>query len=259
MLLMKFVLTIAGSDPTGGAGIQADLKTISSLGCYGLSAVTAITSQTSSGVKEYVNMDPSALRSQIIHLYNEFKISAVKVGMLATTENLKVVASVLAAKKQNNIVVDPILFSSNRVKMIDHNGIRAYWNNLFPIARVITPNIDEASVFSGIKISSVEEMMEAGRKLAETGAEAILIKGGHLAGDPVDVLYYKRRIVLLPQKRIRRNIHGAGCTLSSAIATLLAKGFNLENAIRTAQNFTSSCIRSGFRAKKEGKYLLKHF
>lgn len=255
---MKFVLTIAGSDPTGGAGIQADLKTITALGCYGLSSVTAITSQTSTGVKGYVKMDSSALKSQIEYLYSEFKISAVKTGMLGTIENLKIVSQILSRKNQKNVVVDPIIFSGTGIKLMEKNGINGYKYNLFPIATVITPNLNEASIFTGFKIRTVEEMIEAARKLAEFGPTAVVVKGGHLAGDPVDVLFYRKKITLLPQKRIKKNVHGAGCAFSSAIASMLAIGTPVEEAVRSAQNFTSSCIMNGFRIKSGGKFLLKH-
>jgi hydroxymethylpyrimidine/phosphomethylpyrimidine kinase len=255
---MKFVLTIAGSDPTGGAGIQADLKTISALGCYGLSAVTAITSQKSNGVQEYVTMDTLALKSQIDNLYSEFRISAVKTGMLGTVENLKIISQILSRKNQKNIVVDPIILSGTGVKLIEDKGVNAYKYALFPIATIITPNLNEASIFTGIKIRTVEEMMIACRKLAELGPSAVVVKGGHLAGDPVDVLFYRKKMTLLPQKRIKKNVHGAGCTFSSAIASLLALGIPLEDAVRSAQQFTSMCIMKGFKTKGGGKYLLKH-
>lgn len=255
---MKFVLTIAGSDPTGGAGIQADLKTITALGGYGLSAVTAITSQTSAGVKEYVKMDPSALKSQIEYLYGEFKISAVKTGMLASSDNIKIISQILYHKRQKNIVVDPIIFSGSGVKLIDADGIKTLKNNLFPLATIVTPNLIEASIFTESEIRTVEEIIEAAKKIASFGPEAIVVKGGHLAGDPVDVLYYKNKITLLPQKRIKREIHGAGCAFSSALATMLAGGINLEEAVRRAQAFTFLCIKQGFRVNKKGKYLLKH-
>lgn len=256
---MKFVLTIAGSDPTGGAGIQADLKTISALGCYGLSAVTAITSQQSTGVYEYVNMNSLALKSQIENLYNEFKISSAKIGMLGTVENLKIVSQILSGKNQKNIVVDPVILSGTGVKLIEDEGINAYKYNLFTIASVITPNIKEAEIFTGMKIKTVEEMMEASKKLAEFGSPAVVVKGGHLAGDPVDVLFYRKKITLLPHKRIKKNVHGAGCVFSSAIASMLAMGKSIEEAVRSAQSFTSLCITKGFKARKEGKYLLQHF
>lgn len=255
---MKFVLTIAGSDPTGGAGIQADLKTIIALGGYGLSAVTAITTQTSTGVKEYVKMDSSALKSQIEHLYSEFKISAVKTGMLTSSENVKIVSQILYRKKQKNIVVDPIIFSGTGVKLIDKDGIRTFKYNLFPLASIVTPNVNEASILTESEIKTVEEMIESATKIASLGCEAVLVKGGHLAGDPVDVLYHKKKILLLPQRRIKREIHGAGCAFSSALATMLARGVNLEEAVRTAQDFTFMCIKQGFRVNKQGKYLLKH-
>ncbi len=255
---MKFVLTIAGSDPTGGAGIQADLKTISALGCYGLSAVTAVTSQRSTGVRGYVNMDPDALRSQINNLYSEFKISAVKTGMLGTVENLKIVSEILSRKNQKNIVVDPIIFSGTGVRLIEEEAVHFYKYNLFPVATVITPNLQEASIFTGMKIKTVEDMIEACKKLAEFLPSAVVITGGHLAGDPVDVLLHRKKITLLPQKRINRKIHGAGCTFSSAIASLLALGRPLEEAVRSAQKFTSLCIMKGFQIKSGGKYLLKH-
>jgi len=255
---MKFVLTIAGSDPTGGAGIQADLKTITALGCYALSAVTAVTSQTSKGLKNYISMDPLALKSQLENLYKEFSISAVKIGMLARTENLRVITGILSKKNQKKIVVDPIIFSGNRVKMIDIDGIRAYRNNLFPISTVVTPNIDEAGILTEMKIQTVEHMMDAAKKIAETGAEAVVVKGGHLAGDPVDVLYFRKRIFLLPQKRIKKTVHGAGCAFSSAIATYLARNLQIEEAVRKAQVFTFSCIQKGFKTEKKGKFLLKH-
>ncbi len=255
---MKFVLTIAGSDPTGGAGIQADLKTISTLGCYGLSAVTAVTSQRSTGVREYVNMDPAALKSQINNLYSEFKISAVKIGMLGTTENLKIVSEILSRKNQKNVVVDPIILSGTGVRLIENDAIHFYKYNLFPIATVITPNLKEASIFTHMKIITVEDMIDACKKLAEFFPSAVVLKGGHLAGDPVDVLFYRKRITLLPQKRINRKVHGAGCTFSSAIASMLAMGRPLEEAVRSAQKFTSLCITKGFQIKSGGKYLLKH-
>lgn len=255
---MKFVLAIAGSDPTGGAGIQADLKTISALGCYGLSAITAITSQTTREVKGVIKVDPLALKNQIEHLYTEFKISAVKTGMLGSKENIRVISGILYKRAQKNVVVDPIIFSGSGVRLLDEDGIRAYKQNLLPLCTIVTPNLNEASILSGIEVKTLEEMIESAKVIAGFGPESVLVKGGHLAGDPVDVLYYNRRIQLLPHKRIHREVHGAGCALSSAIAVMLAKGYSIERSIRLAQNFTENCIRSGFRSTDKGKYLLRH-
>jgi len=256
---MKFVLTIAGSDPTGGAGIQADLKTISTLNCYSLSAITAITSQTTNGMKEFVPVDPQALMSQILHLYREFNISAVKLGIIALAENVKNVTKLLIQKKQKNIVLDPIIFTGTGLRILDDKGIDAIKKRLIPESTVVTPNLLEASILANMDINGIDGMEKAAKKIANMGVKAVLVKGGHLAGDPVDVLYNRGKITLLPDKRIPKDIHGAGCALSSAIASFLAQGKSIDTAVKMAKEFTSSCITAGFRVSRKGKFLLKHF
>ena len=243
------VLTIAGSDSGGGAGIQADLKTISALGCYGTSAITALTAQNTRGVDAIHPVPPVFAAAQIEAVLGDIGADAVKIGMLYSAELIRVVAEQLRAFSAVNIVLDPVMVAASGDKLLQDEAVAALIEHLMPLADVITPNIPEAEVLVGQKLERPGQIRAAAQVLAGFGSRCVLVKGGHAGGETSDDLLYlghERRFVTLTSGRIRsRNTHGTGCTLSAAIAAHLARGAGLEEAVRGAKKYIEAAIRAG--------------
>lgn len=243
------VLTIAGSDSGGGAGIQADLKTFAALGCYGMSAITALTAQNTRGVNAIHPVPPDFAAAQIAAVFEDIGTDAVKIGMLYSAELIRVVAGQLRRYAAGNIVLDPVMVAQSGDRLIESDAVTAIRDHLMPLAKIVTPNIPEAEVLTERRIRSREDMAAAARELARGGSEAVLLKGGHLeAADSSDLLHLCRenRFVTLPAERIAsRNTHGTGCTLSSAVAARLARGDDLETAVRRAKDYLTDALRAG--------------
>lgn len=243
------VLTIAGSDSGGGAGIQADIKAISAMGCYATSAVTAVTVQNTLGVEAVHPIPLDILRGQIRAVLSDIGADAVKIGMLHSSEVVEIVAEELERHHITNIVLDPVMVSTSGHRLIEENAIHTLKDRLIPRARVITPNIPEAEILAGVTINSNDDLDQVARRLSQGGRISVLLKAGHLTSDTlVDVLYNAEEgtIVHLPSPRITSpNTHGTGCTLSSALAAALANGLTLTEATRAAKEYLSGALRSG--------------
>ena len=242
-MIMKAALTIAGSDCSGGAGIQADLKTMTLNGVYAMSAVTALTAQNTTGVRAILESPPDFLRQQIDAVFEDIYPDAVKVGMVSSVSLIRVIADSLRQYKAENVVVDPVMVATSGAKLIDDTAIEELKKSLLPLACVITPNIPEAEVLSGMKISGEDDMEAAAKVIYERFGCAVLCKGGHSISDANDLLYNADGCVWFRGKRIDNpNTHGTGCTLSSAIAANLAKGEKLEKAVENAKNYISGAL-----------------
>lgn len=243
---MKCVLTIAGSDCSGGAGIQADIKTMQANGVYAMSAVTALTAQNTTGVYGIMESSPEFLESQLDCVFEDIFPDAVKIGMVSSVPLIQVIGDSLRKWKASNIVVDPVMVSTSGSRLLREDAQAALMERLLPLASVITPNIPEAEVLTGRSITGEAQMEEAARRLGEMYPGAVLIKGGHQVSDANDLLYDRGRLVWLRGERIDNpNTHGTGCTLSSAIASNLAKGFPMEESIRRAKAYISGALRAG--------------
>ena len=240
---IKTVLTIAGSDSSGGAGIQADLKTMLANGVYGMSAITALTAQNTTGVTAISEVAPEFLGQQIDAVFTDIFPDAVKTGMVANAELIEVIAEKLTYYKARNIVVDPVMIATSGARLISEKSIVVLKEKVLPIATVVTPNIPEAEVLSGMKITSKSDMEKAAGFINETYGCAVLLKGGHSISDADDLLFENGEITWFEGVRIDNpNTHGTGCTLSSAIASNLAKGYDLKTAVRLAKEYISGAL-----------------
>ncbi len=237
---IKTVLTIAGSDSSGGAGIQADLKTMLANGVYGMSAITALTAQNTMGVTAISEVTPEFLGQQIDAVFTDIFPDAVKTGMVANAELIEVISERLSFYKARNIVVDPVMIATSGARLISEDAVAVLKAKLLPIASVITPNIPEAEVLSGIKIASKSDMEKAAGHINKSYGCAVLLKGGHSISDADDLLYENGETTWFEGVRIDNpNTHGTGCTLSSAIASNLAKGYDLKQSVRLAKKYIS--------------------
>ena len=240
---MKTALTIAGSDSSGGAGIQADIKTMTCNGVFAMSAVTALTAQNTTGVQGIFEVSPEFLGLQIDSVFTDIRPDAVKIGMVASKELISVIAERLSFYKAENIVVDPVMVATSGAKLISDDAIDALKDMLFPLASVLTPNIPEAEVLSGMEIKSAEDMCAAAKLIGEKYGCAVLCKGGHQLNDANDLLFHKGVSRWFNGKRINNpNTHGTGCTLSSAIASNLAKGFTLDESVERGKAYISGAL-----------------
>ena len=243
------VLTIAGSDSGGGAGIQADLKTVAALGCYGASAITALTAQNTLGVSGIHPVPPDFAAAQIAAVLEDIGADAVKIGMLYSAQLIRAVAEQLRKYAARNIVLDPVMVAQSGDRLLEDDAVGAIRDYLMPLSNVVTPNIPEAEVLAGRRIRSLEDMQAAAHDLGRYGSEAVLLKGGHLEESGSSDLFYlcrENRFVTLAAERITsRNTHGTGCTLSAAIAAYLARGDDLENAVRQAKTYITAALRAG--------------
>lgn len=243
------VLTIAGSDCSGGAGIQADIKTISALGCYAASAITAVTVQNTCGVSAIHPIPAEYVKSQIEAVMTDIKPEAVKIGMINDVEIVRAIASSIKTYRPKFVVFDPVMVSTSGCKLIEDKAIEAIKNELIPLSTIITPNLKEAIVLTGDNISHAGSMIEAGRKILNYGCHSVLVKGGHLDGDDMcDVLCINgdsNPYTFTARKIDSHNTHGTGCTLSSAIATNLALGYTLQEAVNRAKEYVYKGILIG--------------
>lgn len=258
----KIALTIAGSDPGGGAGVQADLKTFAALGVYGYSTVTEIIAQNSATVIRVVPVDPAMVAAQIETLAAERPPDAIKTGALGTAEIVETVADSISRIGLAAPVVDPVMISTSGTRLLDREGETALLGRLFPLARLVTPNLAEAQVLSGIHDSDTAAIREMARALSATGAGAILIKGGHLdsPSEATDLLYDGSDFTELRGERIAGGgAHGTGCALSAAIAAHLALGMELSEAVRGAKRYVAEALRASFKLSARGRPLLDHF
>jgi hydroxymethylpyrimidine/phosphomethylpyrimidine kinase len=257
---MRAVLTIAGSDSGGGAGIQADLKTFAALGVYGTSAITAVTAQNTVGVDAVAMIETSIVTAQIEAVAGDITIHATKTGMLGTSAIVEAVAAAIAELDLPNVVVDPVMIAKSGDRLVDDEGVRSMQLELLPRARVVTPNIPEAEVLSGGRITSLADAAEAARRIHDMGPTAVIVKGGHAAGDEiVDLLFDGRRCHELRTARIQtRNTHGTGCTFASAMAAYLALGRPVLEAATEAQAYVVGAIRHGLSIGR-GHGPLDHF
>jgi hydroxymethylpyrimidine/phosphomethylpyrimidine kinase len=244
---LPVMLTIAGSDPSGGAGIQADLKTATTLGVYGASVITALTAQNTRGVRGIHAVPPAFIAAQYEAVVSDLDVRAAKIGMLGPVGAVEAVAAMLRERPVPHVVLDPVMIASSGDRLIPADAADAIRELLLPIAGVVTPNIPEAAALTGIEIDSVDGMREAGRALVGLGAEAALVKGGHLAGaESIDVLVTASGSRELALPRIEtNNTHGTGCTLSSAIACQLVRGLELEDAVAEARRYLQRALESG--------------
>ncbi|SNS25137.1 hydroxymethylpyrimidine/phosphomethylpyrimidine kinase [Anaerovirgula multivorans] len=256
---MKHLLTIAGSDCSGGAGIQADLKTFSALGTYGMSVITAITAQNTQGVDAVVEIDKSMVQAQIDAIFKDIVVDAVKIGMVSNSEIIKQIRYSLEMWQVPFVVVDPVMVSKSGHHLLQPEAKDALIRELLPIATIVTPNIPEAEVILNRQIVTVDDMEAAARDIYELGPKSILVKGGHLEGDAIDVFYDGTTINRISSPRIHKNnTHGTGCTLSSAIASYLALGYDLTPAISKSKDYVTKAIDSGLEIGK-GVGPLHHF
>lgn len=243
---MKRILTIAGSDSGGGAGIQADLKAITLLGGYGMSVLTALTAQNTVGVQAIHEVPAQFVETQIDSVLSDIGADAIKTGMLANEEIVTVVAKKIREYGVKKVVVDPVMVAKSGDPLLRKDAQDVLIKRLVPLAMVVTPNLPEASVLTGFKVKSVEEMRKAAHRIYELGAKNVVVKGGHLKGMAIDILYDGRKFEEIKGRRIEtKNTHGTGCTFASAIATLLARGDAVPEAVRKAKTFITMAIQSG--------------
>lgn len=243
--IMKKALTIAGSDSSGGAGIQADLKTMTMNGVYAMSAITALTAQNTTGVSGIMEVTPEFLSLELDAVFTDIYPDAVKTGMVSSSELIHTIVNSLKKYHAKNIVVDPVMVATSGAKLISDDAIETLKKELLPIATVITPNIPEAEVLSGIKINNEEDMITAARIIYEKYGCNVLCKGGHQINDANDLLYRDGSYIWFKGKRINNNnTHGTGCTLSSAIASYLAREESLDEAVKHAKVYISKALEA---------------
>jgi hydroxymethylpyrimidine/phosphomethylpyrimidine kinase len=240
-------LTIAGSDSGGGAGIQADLKTFSALGVFGTSALTAITAQNTIAVTAVHEIPVEVIGAQIDAVVGDIGADAVKTGMLSSSAIIRAVAAKVREHRLERLVVDPVMVAKSGDRLLREEGVAALRDELLPLALVVTPNLPEAEVLVGRPVATLDEMRVAAREIVAMGARSALVKGGHLDGDPVDVLFDGERIVELPARRVHtKNTHGTGCTYASAIAAYLARGLSVEEAVAQAKVYLTAAIEQAY-------------
>ena len=240
---MKTALTIAGSDCSGGAGIQADLKTMTMNGVYAMSAITALTAQNTTGVRAIQEATPEFLKQQIDAVFEDISPDAVKIGMVSSSALIRVIANRLRYHKAQNIVVDPVMIASSGSALMKSDAVKVLTEELLPIASLVTPNIPEANVLSEMVIANREDMLTAAKKIGNSFGCAVLLKGGHSVNDANDLLYADGECRWFEGKRIDNpNTHGTGCTLSSAIAANLAKDFSLSESVQRAKDYISGAL-----------------
>lgn len=240
---MKKALTIAGSDCSGGAGIQADLKTFAAHGVYGMSVITSVVAENTSRLLGQQDISPVIIEKQIDAVFEDIGADAVKIGMLPSTASMKAVASRLREYCPKNIVVDPVMIAKSGAALMSPDAVATFMREILPLADLLTPNIPEAEKFTGMKIELPEDMEHAAERICKMGAKSVLVKGGHAAGDALDVLYNGEKFFRFRAERIQtKNTHGTGCTYSSAIASNLALEYPLQDAVKRAKDYVTTAI-----------------
>jgi len=248
---MKHLLTIAGSDSSGGAGIQADLKTFAAHGVFGMSVITAVTAQNTCGVTAVQDISPDIITAQIDAVFSDIRVDGVKIGMVSRTESIHAIAEALKKWKPPVIVVDPVMISKSGYPLLRPDACEALIKELLPLATLLTPNLPEAEAICGFAIKTEQDMEKAAAHIISLGAKAVLVKGGHLENSADDYLYDGKLGIWLPGTRIQtQHTHGTGCTLSSALASNLAKGLPLEEAVKAAKAYVTTAIQHGIALGK---------
>lgn len=243
--MRRTALTIAGSDSSGGAGIQADIKTMLANGVYAMSAITALTAQNTTGVAGIMEVSPDFLASQLDCIFTDIRPDAVKIGMVSSGALIEVIAEKLVEYRAENVVIDPVMVATSGSRLISEAAIETLKERLLPLASVLTPNIPETEVLWGQSITSPGEMERAAGEISQTYGCGVLCKGGHSVNDANDLLYKENRAIWFQGRRIENpNTHGTGCTLSSAIAANLAKGYALETAVKRAKEYISGALEA---------------
>lgn len=241
---MKQVLTIAGSDCSGGAGIQADLKTFSAHGVYGMSVIVSVVAENTSRVIDIQDISPDMVKKQMDAVFEDISVDAVKIGMLSGAEQMDAVADKLEQYRPGHIVVDPVMVAKGGCALMQESALATLIRRILPLADVLTPNIPEAETILGRKIETVEEMKQAACEIHNLGAKAVLVKGGHLSGDADDILFDGAEFYAYHSERVpTKNTHGTGCTFSSAIASNLANGLSVPQAVEKAKEYITMAIR----------------
>ena len=243
--MMRTALSIAGSDSSGGAGIQADVKTMTANGVYAMTAITALTAQNTTGVTGIMEVTPEFLAQQLDSIFTDIRPDAVKIGMVSSSALIQVIAEKLKEYEAENIVVDPVMVATSGSKLISDDAIETLKTCLMPLSSILTPNIPEAEVLAEMKVETEEEMILAAKKISETFHCAVLCKGGHQLNDANDLLYRDGEYKWFHGKRIQNpNTHGTGCTLSSAIASNLAKGYSMDESVKRAKDYISEALEA---------------
>jgi hydroxymethylpyrimidine/phosphomethylpyrimidine kinase len=239
------VLTIAGTDPSGGAGIQADLKTFAALGCYGMSVITALVAQNTCGVRAIHSVPPEFVKEQLLAVLEDIEPDAIKIGMVHSVELVNVIAEVLHNYPHIPVVFDPVMIATSGHRLIEEDTIAAIVEKLFPLAKLITPNMDEASLLAGIPVHTLDDMYEAAAAIMAMKPKTLLLKGGHLKSEKLTSMLVNEAGLMMEyhsSKIETKNMHGSGCTLSSAIASFLARGFSMRDAVTEAQDYVHGAI-----------------
>src|SRR3954466_3713142 len=244
---VRTALTIAGSDSGGGGGVQADLKTFSALGVFGMSAITAITAQNTLGVTAVFELPPEIVAAQIDAVVTDIGVDAAKTGMIANSEIIRVVAAKVREHGIKTLVVDPVMIATSGDRLLHEDAVEALRTELLPLATVVTPNLPEAGVLIGREVSSLADMREAARATVGLGVRSVIVKGGHLDGDAIDIFFDGEQFLELPAPRIETtSTHGTGCSLASGIAALLARGEPLDQAISGAKAYVTAAIEKAY-------------
>lgn len=242
---MKKVLTIAGSDPSGGAGIQADIKTITVHGLYACSVITSLTAQNTMGVYRIVDVEPDFVAAQMDSVFSDIFPDAVKIGMVSGEGILEAILYKLRQYRPANIIIDPVMVSTSGRKLLSSRACKLMEEELLPLGTLITPNIPEAEVLTGLSVHTEADMAEAAQRLALRTGNAVLIKGGHREGEAADILFCRKTVSRFVSRRIENpNTHGTGCTLSSSIACHMAEGYNLEESIQKAKDYLNGALEA---------------
>lgn len=257
---MRTCLTIAGSDSSGGAGIQADLKTMTVNGVYAMSVITTLTAQNTQGVSGILDVSPEFITSQMDAVFSDIYPDAIKIGMVSSTEIVEAIAKSLEKYEAKNIVLDPVMVATSGAVLLKEEAMDSLINRLIPLADVITPNIPEGEILAGMKIENEDDMKKAAEIIGEKYNCAVLLKGGHKVNDANDLLYRKGNFKWFLSERIdNNNTHGTGCTLSSAIAANLAKGEDLNQAIKNAKEYLTGALRAGLNLGKGSGPLMHNY
>lgn len=257
---MKTCLTIAGSDSSGGAGIQADLKTMTVNGVYAMSVITALTAQNTQGVTGILDVSPELITEQMDAVFNDIYPDAIKIGMVSSSEIVEAIAASLEKYQAKNIVLDPVMVATSGAKLLKEEAMDSLINRLIPLADVITPNIPEGEILAGMEITNEDEMIKAAEKIGKKYDCAVLLKGGHRVNDANDLLYKDGKFKWFRSERIDNpNTHGTGCTLSSAIGANLAKGYDIDQAIEKAKDYLTGALRAGLDLGKGSGPLMHNY
>ena len=252
---MKKIVAIAGSDSGGGAGIQADLKTIAMLGGHGMSVITALTAQNSLGVQSVYPIPLPFIEAQMDAVLSDMGADAAKTGMLWDGEVVRLVAEKMKQHRVDKLVVDPLIAATDNTRLLNEDGLDAVQRELLPLASLVTPNLPEAALLAGMEVRTTKDMKEAAKRIRGYGAAAVLVKGGHLAGDPVDILLDEEGYTEFPAERaVVQDVHGTGCVLSAAIATEMAKGASLQEAVQRGREVTIASIKASFAIGKGRRF-----